>query len=297
MPNIQSGARLGEWDSRFGKAEITAGEKIGAGYSDQLEAHKAIVKAGKQGAIVREESGKFSAYAVNDGASLDDLNLGEKVTGKAQAVVDFVGSDGASLEGGKYVEAPIGKDNGQVVHFMRALDIPNKSIIGRAMDTVLSTPNRFLQTDEKALLRAKGYTVVVDNTATALDITSALYDSRTSGLVYLGHGGGGKLATAGTGSVFNPKWLGPQNIDPARVSPNLRMAYFQACQTGKQQAAWQAALGPNTEIVSWSRNATNLDVMLANSGPNVFSTSVAGVLNPYVWMGETLSQTINRNLD
>lgn len=291
MPNIQNGSRLGEWDSRFGKADIKAGEKIGGGYSDQLAAHKAIVQAGKQGAIVREEGGKFSAYAVDDGATFDDLNLGEKVNGKAQAVVDFVGSDGASLEGGKYVEAPIGKDNGKTVHFMRALGGEDKDWKGRLVDGILSTPNRFLQTDEKAMLRAKGYTVVVDNTATTQDIKQALYDPRTAGMVYLGHGGEGGLATYGYG------WLDPQDVNPARVSPNLRMAYFQACQVGKEQAAWQEALGPETEVFSWSRNATNLDVMLANGGPNLFSPVGAGLANPYLWMGETLSQAINKNLD
>ncbi len=297
MPNIQNGSRLGEWKSRFGTAEIQAREKIGSGYSDPLEAHKAIVQSGKQGAIVLEGYATFAAYAIEDGAALDDLNLGETVEGKASAVVDFVGSDGASLERGIYVEPPTGKDNGKNVHFMRALDRPNQNVVRQFLDNaILGAPNRLLQTDEKALLRAKGYTVVVDNTATSREIVQALYDPRTSGLVFLGHGGGGKLSTAGN-SVFNPKWLGPQNIDPSKVSPNLRMAYFQSCSVGKQEAAWQKVLGPQTEIFSWSRYATNLDLFLANSGSNLYTPKAAGLLNPYEWMGETLSQAINRNLD
>lgn len=291
MP-IRENTHVANWNSNFGRAEITIKEQIGGRYDDALDAQRALVKAGEQGAIIKNQDGSFAAYSIDDGAYLDDLDLGEDFTlnaaGRAAGIVDFVGDDGATLEGGQVMQAPIGRDNGQYVYMMRALGNGEKGWKSSLIDPLLGTPNRLMQQDEMALMRAKGYTLVVDNTATSQDLRKAFYDSDTAGMVYLGHGGGGDLAT-----YEKHGWLGPEDLDAERVSDNLKMTYFQACQSMKKEEEWEDVLG--SEVYGWSRNATNLDVMLSNGGPS-FLPSGGDLLNPYVWQGETLAQAIRQDL-
>lgn len=291
MP-IATGTRLGTWKSTMGEASITAQGQIGGSYTNRLDAQKAIVKSGSQGAIVQQADGRFAAYKIDDGAFFDDLNLGESfalnASGKAAGVVDFVGDDGASVQGGQYLQAPIGKDKGEVVYFMRALGNSDKGWKSTLIDPIMGAPNKALQQDEMALLRAKGYTVVIDNTATSEDMKAAFYNPNTAGMVYLGHGGEGDLAT-----YEEHGWLGPEDLNKAEVSKKLKMTYFQACQTTQKEEKWEDVLG--SEVYGWSRNATNFDVMLANSG-STFIPSPGDLLNPYVWMGETVAQAVRKHL-
>lgn len=296
MPNIQSGQKLGEWNSTLGKADITVKRRLSGDYASQREAHTALAKSGEQGAIVRESDGRFSAYAIDDGSYTDDLNVGEtfKIThnpapnigaagtraGQAQVVVDFIGDDGGSLTSGQIVAPPKGKDNGQTVYFMRGLN--SEGVRGKFENVAMNAPNKALQTDEILRLQHLGYSVVIDNTATHSDLRNAFYDPTTAGVVYLGHGGGGEIYT------HDKVFFGPQHLNANQVSPNLKMVYWQSCQAGLKQQEWQQKFGPQTTIYSWDRNATNGEVMLVNGS--------SAPLNPFSWKGETLHQTITRHL-
>lgn len=300
MPSIQNGTRVGQWDSNFGKADITTTGAIGKGYPSAIEAHKAIAKSGTQGAIVKQEDGSFDAYKVADGARLDDLDAGEKfqltAQGKAAGVVDFIGDDGASLSNGTIVKAPKGADKNETVYFTRTMGA-STGLKGLYEDTVMAAPNHWMQSDDIARLQEKGYTVVVDNTATKAEIQAALYDPTTVGWVNFGHGAIGAIVTHEEDFIF-PDY----DITPEKVSQKLKLAYIQSCQVGEKHEAWQKALGPQTKIYDWDRSVTNAEVMMVNGGKGISFGSVltapgaSTVLNPYAWMGKTLSQAIEKNL-
>lgn len=289
MPSIQNGQKVGEWTSALGKADITLGNRIGNTHSTQRAAHTAAAKAGEQAAIVREADGSYGAYRVDDGSYLDDLNVGEsfRITagpagGSAQGVVDFIGDDGGSLVTGDIIAAPKGQDNGKTVYFMRGLN--SEGWRGKFEGVAMNAPNKGLQADEVVRLQRMGYSVVIDNSATHNDLRNAFYDQSAAGVVYLGHGGGGDIYP------HDGNWFGPEDLDRQRVSPNLKMVYWQACQAGQKQQEWQQKFGPQTTIYSWDRNATNAEVLLVNGGSGMTP------LNPFTWKGETLHQTITRHL-
>ncbi|MEZ0371029.1 MAG: hypothetical protein ACAI44_18190, partial [Candidatus Sericytochromatia bacterium] len=139
--SLSAGDKIGSWQSRFGKAEITVKSEIGQGYASQLDAQKAIQQQKTQAAIVETDDGRFRAYKIDDGAYMDDLNLGESVeindAGKAAGVVDFVGADGYALEDASTVAAPIGKDNGKTVYFLSAFP-------GKWDKALMGDPGRWL---------------------------------------------------------------------------------------------------------------------------------------------------------
>lgn len=299
MPNVQNGTRVGQWQSNFGKADITTTGEIGKGYPSAIEAHKAIAKTGSSGAIVKQND-SFHAYTVNDGAKLDDLDAGEKfkltAQGKAAGVVDFIGDDGASLGNGTFVKAPTGLDKNETVYITRTMGA-STGLKGVFEDTIMSAPNRWMQQDDIARLQEKGYTVVVDNTATKAEIQAALYDPTTVGWINFGHGAIGAIVTHEEDFIF-PE----HDLDPSKMSPRLKMAYIQSCQVGEKHDAWQKALGAQTQIYDWDRSVTNAEMMMVNGGKGIsFGTvltqpGASTLLNPYAWSGKTLSQAIENNL-
>lgn len=300
MPDIQRGTALGQWKSNFGQADITAAKKLGKDYNTAIDAQKAVAKSGQAGAILKQEDGRFSAYTVDDGARFDDLDAGERFSisaqGKAEGVVDFIGDDGASLSNGTVVKAPKGPDRNETVYFTRTMGA-STGLKGLYEDTVMSAPNRWMQTDDIERLQDKGYTVVVDNTATKAEIQAALYDPSTVGWVNFGHGAIGAIVTHEEEFIF-PDY----DITPEKVSQKLKLAYIQSCQVGEKHESWQKALGEQTQIYDWDRSVTNAEVMMVNGGKALSFGSIltapgaSTVLNPYAWMDKTLSQAIENNL-
>jgi hypothetical protein len=284
MGNIQ-GQRLGEWNSLAGTAEITAKKKLST-HSDQFEAHKAIAKTGEAGAIIKEADGKFSAWSIDDGAYTDDLNVGEKATtsaqGKAAGVVDFIGEDGGSLSSGAIVKPPTGPDRGQKVYMMHGMGTPG--LRGAFERVTMDGLHRIGKRDDVRQLQKMGYSVVVDNSATLPEIKNAIYDPKTAGLVYLGHGGGGGIVT------YDDDFLMAQDIDAKKVSPNLKMVFWQSCEAGQAQKEWEKAFGPQTTVYAWDRAISNGEMLLINGGNNW------SIANPHTWSGTTLNQTIERHL-
>jgi hypothetical protein len=242
MGVFRTGQPAGTWISTAGEATLTIKKEVGRGYSDPLKAQQALVKTGEQGVITREGT-QYHAYTIDDGAYLDDLNAGERITGKAANVLDFVGDEGATVAAGQQLYPPTGADNGKVFRVFQAYP--------SSLDRVtMAAPDRFFISDDIEKLQALGYTVVLDYNTDKSEMINALYDSRTAGFLFSGHGGGGYLGMA------DDQALGPQDIDPQRVSSQLKMAVFESCQTGRKQAEWEKAL-KGADVTAWNDNVTN----------------------------------------
>lgn len=98
--------------------------------------------------------------------------------------------------------------------------------------------------DDIAKLRANGYTVVVDPSGTKKEFQSAVYDSKTAGVYWTGHGYSGGVST-------NDGGMKASDIDNTKVSPNLRFVVFQSCNTGKDEKGWEKAL--KTDVKAWDK--------------------------------------------
>lgn len=251
MNELQVGQKVGKWQSNFGQADITVKKEIGTGYKTKLDAEKAVIKIKDQGVITKEADGKYHAYSIDDGANFDDLNLGEKITGKAKPVVDFVGDDKAAILEGEKIYLPTGKDNGKVVNvffgYAKTLD-----------KVIMRGPDRFFISDDIKRLQELGYTVKVDLNVTKKDFDDAVYDSRTAGVLWFGHGAEGGVVDV------NENWIFPGFIDKNKVSKNLKMVVFEACQVGKMADDWKDQLN-GADIIAWKKNVKNGAMQFFNS--------------------------------
>lgn len=157
---------------------------------------------------------------------------------------------------GRKVLKPLGKGNGQNFYFLYTLD--------KTFDKIaMRTPNKLMVQDDIARLRAKGYTVIVDNKATNDDFKNAFYDQKAVGVVSLGHGGEGTLVTVAKNGDPEGDYLTHWDIETKKVSPNLKMVYLQACQAGMEEKSWEKAL--NTDVIAWTKSVSNLEVMSSNA--------------------------------
>lgn len=156
---------------------------------------------------------------------------------------------------GRKVLQPTGKSNGQNFYFMYGLE-------GTLNKVVMRTPNKLAVIDDISRLRAKGYTVIVDNKMTTADFKNALYDQKAVGVVTLSHGGDGYIVTSET-KDSDEGFVGYRDIDKNKVSKNLKLAFFQACQVGTEQENWNKAVGK--EVIAYNYSVSNLEVISANS--------------------------------
>ncbi|MEK7433618.1 MAG: hypothetical protein AABZ74_10840 [Cyanobacteriota bacterium] len=156
---------------------------------------------------------------------------------------------------GRKVLQPTGKSNGQNFYFMYGLE-------GTMNKVVMRTPNKLAVMDDISRLRAKGYTVIVDDKMTTADFKNALYDQKAVGVVTLSHGGDGYIVTSET-KDSDEGFVGYRDIETSKVSKNLKLAFFQACQVGTEQSNWNKAVGK--EVIAWDYSVSNIEVIAANS--------------------------------
>jgi hypothetical protein len=112
--------------------------------------------------------------------------------------------------------------------------------------------------DDIEVLRGAGYTVVVDPQATKEEFLQALYGEGdgAAGLapvavVWSAHGHpDGAIETCDGG------FIRPEDLEPARVSPALKLLVFSACYTGARSATWRKAAGGRPLVVGWGRPVT-----------------------------------------
>jgi len=112
--------------------------------------------------------------------------------------------------------------------------------------------------DDITVLRGAGYTVVVDPQATREDLLEAAAGQGAgvegltpAGFYWSSHGGAdGSLECCDGASVR------PEDVDPATVSPGLRLAVLGACYVGAYAPAWRTALGGHPLVAGWGRPVT-----------------------------------------
>lgn len=240
--SLKSGQSVGSWDSKFGKAEISIKKPLGH-FDTPLDALKAITQSGQAG-VLKQEKGKIEAYTIDDGSHLDNLDVGQLPTiGKGLNVLDFVNQSGESIRKGIDILLPTGRDNGKKVHvFMSYTHLKDK--------IVMRTPKELSTSDDLNRLRQLGYTVLIDRKATQQAFADAVYDPRTAGVIWFGHGSQGQMASA-----EGPR-MQAELIDRKKISPNLKLAVFESCQVGQAREAWQKAL-PGAKIQAWDNNVKN----------------------------------------
>ncbi len=135
---------------------------------------------------------------------------------------------------------PTGKDNGKKVYFMYGYG-------GSTKDQSMMRKERPTINDDIARLRAKGYTVVVDQAATKQEFKDAAYDSKTAGIIWSGHGtASGRVATS------DGKRVASSEIDQSKVSKNLKMLVLETCNGGADQHGWESKF-KGAEVKAWNR--------------------------------------------
>lgn len=179
-------------------------------------------------------------------------------------------SDSFNKNDGRKVLEPFGKSNGKNFYFLYTLD--------RTYDKIaMRTPNKLMVIDDITRLRAKGYTVIIDNKTTTEDWKNAVYDQKAVGIVSLGHGGEGGLVTIAENGDPEGDFITHFDIDKTKVSKNLKMVYLQACQAGMEEKSWEKSLG--TDVIAWTKSVTNLEVMSSNA--HIGSAGIFPIVGAY----------------
>ncbi|KUL25505.1 caspase family protein [Actinoplanes awajinensis] len=121
--------------------------------------------------------------------------------------------------------------------------------------------------DDVAVLRGAGFTVVVDRQATRQDLLDAVAADGTAGFYWSSHGGADGRLQCCDGALVSPA-----DIDPATVTPGLRLAVLGACYVGAYAPAWRTAFGGHPLVAGWGRPVTlerAVDFLEAGQDPDV----------------------------
>ncbi len=156
---------------------------------------------------------------------------------------------------GRKVLKPFGKSNGRNFYFLYTLE-------GTHNILAMRTPNKLMVQDDILRLRAKGYTVIIDNKTTTSDFKNAAYDQKAFGIVSLGHGGEGALITFADNGDPDGDYIIHHDIESKKVSKNLKVVMLEACQAGLAREGWKKAF--NTDVVAWEKSVSNVEVLAAN---------------------------------
>lgn len=112
--------------------------------------------------------------------------------------------------------------------------------------------------DDVEVLRAHGFTVVVDPQGSKQDFFDALYGEAegASGLVPAGIYWSAHGHDDGSVECCDGSRVAPGDVDTARVSPGLRLMVMGACYTGAYARTWRKVLGGHPLVVGWGRPVT-----------------------------------------
>lgn len=112
--------------------------------------------------------------------------------------------------------------------------------------------------DDIAVLRGAGYTVVVDQQATREDLLEAVAGAGAgvegltpAGFYWSSHG-----SDDGSLECCDGATVRPEDVDPATVSPGLRLAILGACYVGAYAPTWRTALGGHPLVAGWGLPVT-----------------------------------------
>lgn len=121
--------------------------------------------------------------------------------------------------------------------------------------------------DDIAVLRGAGYTVVVDKQAVRQDLQEAVAAESTAGVYWSSHGGEDGRLQCCDGDL-----LSPADIDPATVTPGLRLVVLGACYVGAYAPTWRTAFGGHPLVAGWGRPVTlqrAVDFLEAGDDPDL----------------------------
>lgn len=128
--------------------------------------------------------------------------------------------------------------------------------------------------DDIDVLRAAGYTVVLDRQATRDDLRRAVAGdgAGVEGLVPAGVYWSGHGQADGSLECCDGATVAPGDLDPSTVDPGLRLMVLGACYVGAHAPAWRAALGGHPLVAGWGRPVTlerAVEFLEASDGPDV----------------------------
>jgi hypothetical protein len=140
------------------------------------------------------------------------------------------------------------KHNGKTIYFFYGYKINN------AKDLKMRDEELPDLEDDVIDAAQRGFKVIYDKSGTKADFTAALYDSKSYGIYWSGHGidkSNGVIQTSDGGTI------GPNDFDPNKVSSNLQYLIFAACQSGTGKTAWERLIkkkATNAEFQGWVKN-------------------------------------------
>ncbi len=98
--------------------------------------------------------------------------------------------------------------------------------------------------DDIQKLRDNGYSVIIVSKGTSENFKQALYDQRTAGIYFTGHGSPNAIK-ANDGPIY------PSSLDSKKASKNLRFCVLASCSTGQSEQKWEAAM--KTDVIAWDQ--------------------------------------------
>ncbi|MBC8068262.1 MAG: hypothetical protein IAG13_08010 [Deltaproteobacteria bacterium] len=182
----------------------------------------------------------------------------------ARAIASTWGSSGPKDWGGprgrgddpsvRIVHAPTGSGIGDGKSFLFMFGLRT----ARETDQKMTARELEQIVDDVEVLRAAGFTVVVDPQGGKQDFLDAIYGQGEgvvglvpAGIYWSAHGHDDGRIECCDGQTIN---VG--DIETAKVSPGLRLMVFGACYTGAYARTWRTALGGHPLVVGWGRPVT-----------------------------------------
>ena len=128
--------------------------------------------------------------------------------------------------GGQKILTPK-KPNGRTIYFFYGYT-------GTKSDKRMRSKETANLADDVIDAALRGFKVVYDDKGSKADFETALYDSKTAGIYWSGHGtGGGVIETNDSGTMR------PSDFDPNKVSSNLQFLIFASCNSGQGKDDWE----------------------------------------------------------
>lgn len=229
----------------------------------------------KQEKIIKDTQEKYNKYykaykkdGFNDAekatlkALLDIINEAKKVVAakKKQYFPLFNGTDldvdktkvtvqkfDINTTGTKVILTPK-KHNGKTIYFFYGY------VLNNAKDLKMRDEELPDLEDDVIDAAQRGFKVIYDKSGTKAEFSAALYDSKSYGIYWSGHGGGTSNGIIQTSDGYN---MQPGDFDANKVSSNLQYLVFAACQSGKGKKAWENLIkkkATKAEFQGWVKN-------------------------------------------
>ena len=141
------------------------------------------------------------------------------------------------------------KPNGKTLYFYFGFkpDEKDKGLLAQEAPKV--------EDDIKRAARS-GFKVVYGKQASRQDFLDALYDPRSAGLYWSGHG-----YMNGNVQSSSRETIGPEDVDKTRVNPKLQFVILAACGSGLAAKKWKAVLPAKANCEGWTEITTTKETI------------------------------------